>query len=199
MKGDAKSCPAVFLDRDGVIIKEVGYITHPGQIELYSDAGSSIAALNRSGFLCIVITNQSAVARGMITENDLANIHGVIMERLSYNGARLDAIYYCPHLPPDAGEQDVPPYRVRCKCRKPKSGMIEKALGEFNIDIGRSFIIGDRESDIVAGYNAGLSTILLNTGYGTQSYEGNSGIKPDIVFQNLAEAVEFIKETIENK
>ncbi|MEW6573286.1 MAG: HAD-IIIA family hydrolase [Bacillota bacterium] len=185
--------PAVFLDRDGVLVKEVGYITSREQVELYPGAAEAVAALNRSGWLCVVVTNQSAVARGMLTEAELAGIHCYLKDRLRTEGARLDAVFYCPHFPPDEGDEDKPPYRVRCPCRKPGTGMVDKALGLFNIDTKRSFIIGDRESDMMLGLNAGLSTVLLRTGYGVNYYKkGKERVEPEFVFDDLAEAVGFL-------
>ncbi|MEW6172082.1 MAG: HAD-IIIA family hydrolase [Bacillota bacterium] len=184
--------PAVFLDRDGVVNKEKGPITCIEQLELYPGAAEAIASFNRAGWLCIVVTNQSAVARGIMTEERLAAIHHLLEERLLTINAHLDAIYHCPHLPPAEGEEEIPPYRIKCACRKPATGMIEKATGCFNIDIHNSFVIGDREMDVVMGSHAGLSTILLRTGYGVKSYLGESGIEPDFVFDDLPEAAEFL-------
>lgn len=192
MNSNTKPRPAVFLDRDGVIVKEIGYVTCREQIELYPFAARSIAALNRSGWLCVVVTNQSGVARGLMNEASLAGIHNALVEQLQVEHARLDAIYYCPHLPPAAGEREIPPYRINCACRKPNSGMIEKAVEQFNIDISRSFIIGDRETDIVSGFNAGLATVLVRTGYGVRGYKGEYGIEPDFIFNDLAEAAKFL-------
>ncbi|MCL6557487.1 MAG: HAD-IIIA family hydrolase [Firmicutes bacterium] len=184
--------PAVFLDRDGVITREIGYITQCAQVELYPFAAKAIASLNNNGWLCILLTNQSAVARGMLTEQQLAKIHGHLEELLRAESAYLDAIYYCPHLPPEEGEKEIPPYRVKCTCRKPGMGMINKAFEQFGIDAAQSYVIGDRETDIVMGENAGLSTILLRTGYGVQRYKGESGIEPDFTFDDLAEAAKFL-------
>lgn len=185
--------PAVFLDRDGVLIKEVGYITSKEQVELYPRAAEAIATLNRSGWLCIVVTNQSAVAREMLTEAELARIHCYLEDRLKVEGARLDAVFYCPHFPPDEGDTEKPPYIVHCSCRKPGKGMVDDALRLFNIDTKRSLVIGDRESDVMLGLNAGLSTVLLRTGYGVNYYnKGKERVEPDFAFDDLAEAAGFL-------
>ncbi|WP_334109649.1 HAD-IIIA family hydrolase [Thermodesulfitimonas autotrophica] len=187
--------PAVFLDRDGVIVKEVGPITSCGQVELYPGAAEAIAALNQEGWLTIVITNQSAVARGLLSETELQGIHDFLCQMLAARGARLDGLFYCPHLPPEEDGREEPPYLVSCSCRKPAPGLIEKAAREFKIDWTRSYMVGDRECDILAGANAGLATVLVRTGYGVQHYKGTAGGEPDFIFDDLAEAVRFLLMT----
>ncbi|MEW6181646.1 MAG: HAD-IIIA family hydrolase [Bacillota bacterium] len=189
---DRRLRPAVFLDRDGVIAREIGHITRYEQIELYPLAAEAVAALNNNGWLCVLVTNQSCVARGLLTEEGLAAIHGRLEKLLAKEFARLDAVFYCPHLPPEEGKKEIPPYRVRCACRKPGTGMVEEAFRRFNIDAAQSFIIGDRETDIIMGRKAGLSTVLLRTGYGVRRYRGDSGLEPDYIFDDLAEAARFL-------
>ncbi len=186
------------MDRDGVITKEKGHITRCEQVELYPSAPKAVAALNKNGWLCVVVTNQSAVARGLLTEEELKAIHNYLQEQLRLQDASLDAIHYCSHLPPDEGERERPPYRVRCTCRKPGTGMLEKAFALFGIDAAQSYVIGDRETDIVLGAKAGLSTVLLRTGCGVQGYQGWSGLEPDYVFDDLAEAAEFLLRSRED-
>lgn len=181
--------PAAFLDRDGVIVREVGYITRTDQLELYPGAAEAVAELNRRGYLTIVVTNQSAVARKMISEPELQSIHESITAKLAEQNAYLDAIYYCPHFPPEDGEAEEKPYRVHCGCRKPEPGMIQQACRDFLIDVPGSFLVGDRESDIVLGHGAGMTTILLESGYGIAHYRGVSGVKPDMICRDLMEAV----------
>ena len=183
--------PAVFLDRDGVLVKEKGYITTFEQMEIYPYAANCITKLNENGWLCFMVTNQSAVARGMLTEKKLQEIHDCLCKHLNEQQAFLDAAYYCPHLPLLEGEDNILPYRRYCSCRKPNIGMIERAQSQYRIDMSRSFIIGDRESDIMLGYNAGLTTILVRTGYGLTDYKEKT-IQPDYIFDSLVEAVEFI-------
>ncbi|MCX8129909.1 MAG: HAD family hydrolase [Clostridia bacterium] len=172
---------AVFLDRDGVICKEKSYITSVNQLEIFQFAIDAVKMLKDSGWLCIVITNQSAVARGMMTEDELERIHEVI-----YNTLPVDRIYYCPHHPEKAAYDS--PYRVKCDCRKPGTGMILSAARDFNIDLNQSFFVGDRSSDIMAGKKAGLKTVLVKTGYDISGIE----VEPDFVFDNIMQTVHFI-------
>jgi D,D-heptose 1,7-bisphosphate phosphatase len=150
--------PAVFIDRDGVIIEEKSYITDYSQVKLIENSDKAINMLNQNGFLAICITNQSSIGRGFITEKKLEEIHEHIISLLEAKDAKLDSIYYCPHLP----EQDA---NKACDCRKPKTGLINKAVLEHDIDLKNSYIIGDRISDIKTGINAGIKTIYVKSGY----------------------------------
>lgn len=183
-----KKHPAVFLDRDGVLTIEKKTILHPSQVELCEGAAGCVRRLKDAGFIVVVITNQSGIARGLFTEDELISLH----EKLkAETGA--DAIYYCPHHP----EGSVPEYSFICDCRKPKTGMIERACRDFDLDLSRSWIIGDRESDILTGRAAGLKTILVRCGYGED--ELTRGVSADVVAANLNEAVEIIIESREGK
>lgn len=175
--------PAVFLDRDGVLNEEMSYITSPEQLKIYSFAVEAVQRLKKGGWKCIVVSNQSAVAKGMISEDTLQLINQKVFEELS-----VDGIYYCPHYPPE--NKAVLPYRVHCTCRKPAPGLILRAAEEHNIDLEQSFMIGDRATDILAGQNAGLKTVLVCTGYGPQRLEQE--VEPDYIFSNILEAADFI-------
>lgn len=188
---ETKKAPAVFLDRDGTICKEVGYLSHPDQLELLPGSAAAIAQLNRAGVLVIVTTNQSGVARGYFTEADVAAVHRRLQELLAASGARLDAVYYCPHHP----EKGAEPYRQDCECRKPKLGMIRRAQKELSFDIHQSYAVGDKLSDIEFGKAAGLRTILVRTGYGAEEEKKISGeetTRPDFVADDLLSAVAWI-------
>lgn len=154
---------AAFLDRDGTIIKEVDYLSHPDQIQLLPGASEAIKMLNQAGILVLVASNQSGVARGFFDEKTVRDIHSELMSILRKEGAHLDAVYYCPHHP-----EGNPPYNIRCKCRKPEPGMILKAAEEFPINIRESVIIGDKISDIQTGQRLQMKSILVRTGYGEQ-------------------------------
>jgi D-glycero-D-manno-heptose 1,7-bisphosphate phosphatase len=154
--------PAVFLDRDGTITEEVVHLCRIDQLRLLPGAAEAVALLKREGFKVVVVTNQSAVARGYLTEEALHRIHGVMESMLFTHGALLDAIYYCPHHPTEGAW----PYCKRCGCRKPEPGMLRQAAGELKIDLGRSFAVGDKVSDLEAGHLAGCRTVLVRTGYG---------------------------------
>jgi len=179
---------AVFLDRDGVINKEVSYLHKPEQFELYDYTALAINKLNKAGFVNIVTTNQSSVARNYCSESELSVIHKKMDSLLGQSGAKVDALYYCPHLFDNEATGVLPEYNIDCNCRKPKSGMIQQAVSEFNIDCSQSFVIGDSDRDIISGKNMGCTGIGVRTGHGMK----NSSIKPDYLFNNLKEAVDFI-------
>lgn len=179
---------AVFLDRDGTINREVDVLRSACELRILRGAAKAIRALNKLGFLVVVITNQAVVARGWIKEKGVDRIHAVLVNRLKKRGAQIDAIYYCPHHP----QANLKKYRLRCRCRKPNIGMILKAAKKLGIKIRGSFMVGDTTRDILAGKRARLKTILVKTGYGGEDgYHKN--VKPDYVAKNLLEAVRIIK------
>lgn len=182
--------PAVFFDRDGTLNEEVDFISAPEQLRLIPGAGSAVRAVNEHGLLAFVISNQSGIARGLFTEADLIPIHAKFERDLGEKGARIDRIYYCPHHP-TAG---VPPYRTDCECRKPRPGMLHRAVHDLGADLSMSYVIGDRIVDVLAGKNAGAKGILVLTGYGeTSAGECRAqGIVPDYIAPSVKEAVEFI-------
>ena len=147
---------AVFLDRDGVIIEDTGYLNDPGAVRLLPRVGEAIKKLQQQ-FLIIVITNQSGVARGMFSEKDLFWIHDRMVRELRLDEAIIDGLYYCPHLP----EAKVPRYGCVCDCRKPGPGMLKRASIEWNIDVSNSYMIGDNQRDVEAGIAAGIRSILI--------------------------------------
>src|SRR5919206_4163443 len=136
--------PALFMDRDGTISEEVGYVNHPSRFRLFPYSSEAIRILNQKGWLAIVVTNQAGVARGYFSEDVIIQIHDQLRQGLESAGAKLDAIYYCAHHP-SVGE---PPYRVDCDCRKPKTGLIDQAAKDFEIDIPASWMVGDRYGDV---------------------------------------------------
>lgn len=182
--------PAIFLDRDGIINREVGLLHNINDFELQPDAASAIKKINESGYLTIVVTNQSVVARNLCSITELETIHNKMETLLGNQRAKLDAIYYCPHHPDAGYPGENAAYKIDCSCRKPKTGLITKAVQEFNIDVDRSFIIGDSWRDIVCGRSAGLVTVGVMTGHGCK----DSDIEPDYFFESLSEAVQFIVE-----
>lgn len=166
--------PAVFLDRDGVLTKEKGYICTIDELEVFSYAYECVQQIKNKGYYAIVVTNQSGIARGLFTEADLQKMHLYLKQETG-----VDAIYYCPHHP----EGTIQEYRKICYCRKPATGMIKQACKDYRIDLDRSFMVGDRAGDIITGQGAGLKTILLESGYGLEQLEAH--IKPDYIFKNL--------------
>jgi len=172
--------PFVFLDRDGTLIVEKNYLHDPGGVEVIEGAAEAIRRLHDGGFGVALITNQSAIGRGYFGLERLQMIHQRLEDLLAADGATLDAIYVCPHTPDDG-----------CACRKPGIDMITTAAGDHEVDLKRSFIIGDKECDIDCGINAGLTTILVRTGYGSR-LETEIGERADYVADNLLEAADWI-------
>lgn len=155
---------AVFLDRDGTINVEKDYLYRPEEFEFIPGAAEAIRLLNRAGFLVVVVTNQSGVARGYYTEQDVYQLHRHIEQLLLMADARIDAWYYCPHHP--AGQH---PYNLDCDCRKPRTGMLEQAAQDLGIDLSRSWMVGDKQVDVEAGIAAGCRPLLVLTGYGADA------------------------------
>lgn len=173
--------PAVFLDRDGVLTREKSYVTAPDQLEIFPYAAECVARIQEKGYLAIVITNQSGVARGLFSEEELLKMNDYMTERIG-----VDAIYYCPHY-----EQGIiPKYAKMCRCRKPNTGMIELACRDFNIDLSKSCMVGDRASDILTGQKAGIKTILLESGYGCARLE--KPVTPDYMLDDLRGVPELL-------
>lgn len=155
---------AVFLDRDGTINKYVGFLKNIDDFELIPGVVETIKAINSSGYLAIVVTNQPVIARGEVSFDELEMIHNKMETLLGLEGAYLDAIYYCPHHPHRGYVGEVPELKIECNCRKPKPGMLLKAAKDFNIDLSESWMIGDGENDILAGKAAGCHTCLIGSG-----------------------------------
>jgi len=178
----------IFMDRDGVINKKIGLLYKIEDFELLPNASKAIKKINDSEFLAIVITNQPVVARSLCSIEELEMIHKKMETLLGKEGAKLDAIYYCPHHPDKGFPEENPKYKIECDCRKPKTGLIEKAEKDFNIDFKDSYFIGDSFRDILCGKNAGLTTIGVRTGDGCKDRK----VKPDYLFDDLYGAVNFI-------
>ena len=183
--------PVVFLDRDGTINYDAGYINDVDNFMMFPYAAQAIRMLNINGFLVVVITNQSGLARGFFTEETLEEIHNKMTSDLLKQGAKIDGIYFCPHDP----NAKVEKYKAVCKCRKPETGLIDAALKELPVDKSKMYFIGDKHSDIMAGYKSGCKTIMVKTGYGkgdllhkSQKWE----VKPDTVADTLLDAVKLI-------
>jgi len=213
--------PAVFLDRDGTVIEERGYLDRMELLELFPWTADALRLLKRAGYTLVVVTNQSAIARGIIDEPFLGQVHHELSTRLARGGAAIDRYYYCPHLVDAPLER----YRQTCRCRKPGPGMIEQACQELGLDPARSFMIGDRWLDVACGVGAGTRAIRVLTGHGAaepemppeslfadvsrrsaehaggakakadlsrRSAELSSGAKADVILDNLMEAAGWI-------
>jgi len=182
---------AVFIDRDGTISEEVGYVNHISRFRVLPNTARAIKLFNDSGIFTVVATNQAGVARGYFEESMIGAVHEKLKSELSLAGARLDAIYYCPHHP-SVGK---PPYKSACDCRKPKPGMILRARDEHEIDLSRSYMVGDKISDVEFGKNLGLKSVMVLTGYGIGEYEHQRQdwkVTPDYLAKDLLDAAEWI-------
>ena len=193
---------AVFLDRDGVICEDIHYMKEPSQFKLILRVVEAIRLLNERGFKVIVVSNQSGVARGYLTEGDVKRVNLKMISELG-DRCHIDAVYYCPHHP----EIGIEPYRKDCVCRKPRPGMLKRAAKDLDIDLKRSFLIGDKMDDVFAGHRAGCETILVLTGQGRDEIEGYNRLnhnvieksikpKPNNIASDLFEAVLIILNNI---
>lgn len=184
---------AIFMDRDGTVSDEVGYVNHIDRYRLLPRSAEAIRRINAAGFLSFVITNQSGVARGLFDEALILKVHETLGRWLNEAGARLDGIYYCPHHP----KEGEPPWRLACDCRKPKPGLLLRAAREHDVDLASSYMIGDTVLDIEAARNVGATGVLVLTGYGKGDLVyrmAQRGLKPAHVAADLLEAVEWILE-----
>ncbi len=183
--------PVVFLDRDGTINYDAGYVNDVDNFIIYPYTPQAVRMLNEAGYLVIVITNQSGLGRGFFNEDTLDEIHTYMVRALKQQGALIDGIYFCPHDP----NAKIEKYKAVCTCRKPETGLIEMALKDFNIDKNRMYFVGDKHSDIMAGYKSGCKTIMVKTGYGKGDLIHKSSkweVKPDMIADTLLDAVRFI-------
>lgn len=179
---------AVFLDRDGTIIYHVDFLHKVSEVRLIPDAEKAIRTFNKLGYLAIIITNQPVIARGIIGPKEVDHIHAVLIDRLAKKGARIDAVYFCPHHP----QANVKKYRMVCKCRKPSPGMILQATKEHGIDLKKSFFVGDSTKDVMAANRAKVKMILVKTGQAGKDPWQHEG-KPDFTAKNLLGASRIIK------
>ena len=181
---------AIFLDRDGTMNVSKGFISKADDLELIPGTIDAIKAINKSGALAIVITNQPVIARGECSFEELHNIHNKLKTLLGEKGAFVDDIFYCPHHPDKGFEGEVPELKFDCECRKPKTGMIEEAVKKYNIDLSKSYMVGDSTMDLETARNAGIKSVLVNTGFAGN--DGKYDRSCDIEADNLFDAVEKI-------
>ena len=180
---------AVFLDRDGTLIEEAGYLDRLERLVFFPYTVDAVRVLNHAGFAVVVITNQAGVARGIVEEAFVGEAHRHISERLEAGGARIDAFYYCPHYKSGT----VEPYVRDCDCRKPEAGLLRRAQADLDLDLARSFMVGDRWHDVGAGCAAGIRTVLLRSGVGRREEAAPPpGLAPDAVADTLIDAAAWI-------
>jgi D-glycero-D-manno-heptose 1,7-bisphosphate phosphatase len=184
---------AVFLDRDGTINEEVGYLKSLDMLKVIPGAGAAIRRLNAAGFKVVIITNQSGVARGYFPESLVHEAHALLTATLLKDGATIDGIYYCPHHP-TAGNSK---HTIQCDCRKPATGLMDRAARDLDIDLKRSFMVGDKWSDIELGHRAGARSILVRSGFAPDDAGNKRPFHvedPDFTAHDLAEAADWIIE-----
>jgi D-glycero-D-manno-heptose 1,7-bisphosphate phosphatase len=180
---------AAFLDRDGTIIEEVGYLDRPERVVFYPWTIDAIRVLNRAGIAVVMVTNQSGVARGFFAEAVVDEVHRHMAAMLAEGGARIDAYYYCPHHP----DGKVPGYAQVCDCRKPGRALVDRAVREFGIDPARSFVVGDRWVDVALAHTIGAGAILVRTGYGmSEELKPPANLTADVVVDNLIAAASWM-------
>ncbi len=184
--------PAVLMDRDGTLIREVGYLSRPEQIEILPRVPEAIQSLRKNGIKVAVITNQSAVARGYLSEENLQEIHNELRRRLASRGAFLNGIYYCPHHPTEGTN----PYRTLCDCRKPSVGLAKQAAAELNFDFGRSYVVGDQSTDMVLAARIGAKGVLLKSQVGRNEQGAESIV---MTAKDLWEAAQWIIHDLQGK
>jgi D-glycero-D-manno-heptose 1,7-bisphosphate phosphatase len=188
--------PAAFLDRDGTIIEEVGYLDRPERVALYPYTVDAIRALNRAGVRVVLISNQSGIARGFFDEAMVDRVHARLGDLLQRGGAHIDAYYYCPHHP----DGKVAGYARVCECRKPARGLVDRAVQEFHVDLGRSFTVGDRWLDVALARTVGARGILVRTGYGqTVESQRPDALHADAIVNNLIDAVGWILDALRSR
>ena len=185
------SRPAIFMDRDGTLSHEIGYVNHASRFQLFPWAVDAVRLVNRAGWAAVLVTNQAGVARGYFPESVIHEVHARVQAALGAGDARLDGLYVCMHHP-SAGE---PPYRQDCECRKPRPGMLLRAQRELDLDLARSWVVGDRHGDLQVAWNAGARGALVKSGYGLGEWVHHAPRwprQPDLVAEHLLEAVERI-------
>lgn len=189
--------PVVFLDRDGTINIEAGYLRRLEDLNLIEGAGEAIARLNQAGVVCVLTTNQSGAARGYYLEEHIKALHVRLTGLLAQCGAKLDYIYYCPHLSPAEGGT-VQPYNIVCNCRKPQAGMLQRAFAEIEgLNAEKAFVVGDKDVDVAMAKNGKIKGILVETGYGKQTLDVLHEHQPDHIAASLVEATDWILAQIQ--
>ncbi len=185
---------AVFLDRDGTVTEEVGYLTDLNKLRLLPGAGAAIKKLNEAGIKVVLVTNQSGVARGHFPESQVHEAHERLGRMLREDGAKLDGVYYCPHHPTAGGSK----YTMVCDCRKPETGLLDRASKDLDIELGRSYMVGDKWSDVEVAHRAGAKAVLVRSGF---AHDDPGNVRPALVkapnftAHDLSEAVEWILKT----
>ena len=180
----------MFIDRDGCLTEEVGYVNHASRIRLLPRAAAAVRRLNEAGVPAVMATNQSGIAKGYFDQEVLDAVHAELRRQLAAGGARLDGLYVCTHHPGEG----APPYRADCECRKPRPGLLQRAAADLDLDLEASVMVGDKISDVAVGHAVGAAGVLVLTGYGRGEWEHQRQRwtdKPDCVAEDLLDAVEW--------
>ena len=183
--------PAAFIDRDGTLTEEVGYVNHPRRLRLLPRSAEAIRRLNAASIPAVVVTNQAGVARGYFSEEVLSQVNAALVAQLKEAGAHLDGLYVCAHHP----DEGTPPFRASCDCRKPEPGLVHRASAELGLDPARSIVAGDKPSDLELAARVGARGVLVLTGYGLGEWEyrrDRFAVAPDHVAQDLLDAVDWM-------
>ena len=183
--------PAVFIDRDGTLTEEVGYVNHPRRLRLLPRGAEAIRRLNQARIPAVLVTNQAGVARGYFSEEVLAAVNSALVAQLEDESAHLDGLYVCPHHPTEGR----PPWRIECECRKPKPGLLRRAASDLGLDLARSTLVSDKASDLPAARAVGARAVLVLTGYGLGEWEYRRAqfpVAPDRVAEDLLDAVDWV-------
>jgi D-glycero-D-manno-heptose 1,7-bisphosphate phosphatase len=182
---------AVFIDRDGTLTEEVGYVNHPSRLRLLPRSAAAIRRLNEADIAAVVVTNQAGIARGYFSEEVMQAVHEQLVEQLKDAGAHLDGLYVCPHHPTEG----APPFRAECDCRKPRPGLLLRAAQELGLDLSGSSMVGDKASDLLVARAVGARAVLVLTGYGLGEWEYRRALlplTPDHVAADLLDAVHWV-------
>jgi D-glycero-D-manno-heptose 1,7-bisphosphate phosphatase len=183
--------PAVFIDRDGTLTEEVGYVNHPERLRLLPRSAEAVRRLNQAGIAAVVATNQAGIARGYFSEEVMHAVNGRLIDLLKEAGAHLDGLYVCPHHPTEG----LPPFRADCDCRKPRPGLLLRAARELDLDLAGSAMVGDKPSDLLVARPVGARAVLVLTGYGRGEWEyrrAHFPLAPDHVASDLLDAVDWV-------
>ncbi len=182
MQKMAKKC--VFLDRDGVLIEDVGYLKNPENIIIMENSFGALRTLKDAGFLLIIVTNQAGVSKGLLSVEEVGKVNKKLLSIYELNGIHIDDLYFCPHHK----DGTVEPYNISCSCRKPETGMVDRGIEKFDIDVKNSFMVGDKDSDILLAKNSGMKSFYIKN----DMYEHDKNIIPDYTVSSLKEAAEII-------
>jgi len=190
--------PVVFLDRDGTLIEEVNFLLKEEQIKIFPNTIAALKILRQAGFILIVVSNQSGVARGLLNEERVVELNKVVFSQMRMLGEMPDAFYYCPHYP----QAEIEKYRVKCDCRKPNPGMIMQAQRQFELDLSRSYSIGDKLSDSGLAQNVGGKGVLVLTGYGRDErdkIDPENGNEPNFIAPDILTAAEWVANDLKTR